>query len=322
MHGALHLVAPAAPIPFPFPTPEADLPPRFILLERRAPRRALRLADFLDVLGRERLDDLLPDLKAHLRQLAHYNRTVFGFGFDPAEVRVLPQDLPRMLAGLRHGILTRPLVLDSPSEDDARRLGFDRATPVLEYRIQKLAESGIHFPALAARLALWRELRRPLVGTLADIVQRHTTGLLGARDAFFLAHEDLPRPETVGDRIGAAPRLVLVGRNDELWRNPVLADDAGGPVVVEREQHLAAAGYAVRQGCRFLSPEAALLLLGAPGVRDGATSKLATTTAIWLAGVSTYGRVARIQSQADGILLECADAWSQSHFHRLAPTSE
>jgi hypothetical protein len=74
----------------------------------------LDIRAFTRLLHVEGLSDRLPDLETQLDALSDENHRVFGFSFDPQEIRIAERDLRWLLLGLRKGLLTRPLVIDSP----------------------------------------------------------------------------------------------------------------------------------------------------------------------------------------------------------------
>lgn len=313
----------ASVLPFPGVSVRRSAAPRGSRRPSRAPQGArLDLRAFVHLLAAEGLSDRLPDLERQVAALSAYNRCVFGFTFNPSEVRIPERDLPWLLLGLREGILTRPLVIDSPRAIDAVRLGIDLACPILTYRLEQLALSGIHFRCAAASWEVWRELRWPRHGPLADRVGR----LVGARSASYAdlaaVYDQLPPSPTIGERLGVGPRFLLVGPNWEERRNRVLAARTNGAPVVKTLASWRSAAFALDEGCRFLSPEAALLLLGTPGVRDGDSTFLASDGPIWLSALNRVGRVAMLQSESSGVVLSCGDPKRVEPFDRLPACSE
>lgn len=287
---------------------------------KRIPGRRLDLRAFRQHLETAGLSEQLPYLESRIEELADYNERVFGFSFDPADIRIAERDLPRMTLGLREGILVRPLVIDSPRTEDAVRLGLDLSAPMLRYRYDCLARSGIRFIGGEGRWEEWRELRTPWHGSLADRVRR--SGCPTSPPDFWGLHPLLPPPSTIGERLGAAPRLVLVGPDTEPFENRLLATGPDGEPVVRTMGSTHSAGNALRQGCRFLSHEGALLLLGTPDLRSDDSTMLASMGAIWLSAVNPFGRLAMLRTHTDGVELLCQDPQRDRPFDRVPASSE
>jgi hypothetical protein len=102
----------------------------------------------------------------------------------------------------------------------------------------------------------------------------------------------------------------------------VLATGGDGAPVVRTLSCIRSAAHALEQGCRFLTPEAALLLLGTPRVRERVSTFLATESSIWLSAVNPHGRVAMLRSLPDGVLLSCEDPRRIEPFDRVPASSE
>jgi hypothetical protein len=289
---------------------------------RPQPTQRLDLRSFTRLLHAEGLSDQLPDLETQVDALSDEHRSIFGFSFDPEEIRIAERDLPWMLLGLRKGILTRPLVIDSPCALDAVRLGLALSCSMLRYRFECLERSGIHFRNSSGSWALWSDLRWPRIAPLADAVRRLVGPRLPSSSDLAAVYERLPLSVTIGDRLGAAPRFLLVGRDREPVRNRVLAARPDGRPAMRSFIGFRYPALALERGCRFLSPEAALLLLGSQELRSGESSLLAADGPIWLSGLDPFGRVAMMQSEVDGIVIMCGDPRRNEPFDRLPASSE
>jgi hypothetical protein len=282
----------------------------------------LDLRTFVRLLQDEGLSDRLPDLELHIRRLSDYHRSVFGFTFDPAAIRIPNRDLAWMLLGLREGILTRGIVIDSPRAMDVVRLGLDPTCSMLRYRFEQLVRSGIHFISPCATWSLWNDLRWPKHGSLAERVTRVGGAPSASYTDLMAVYESLPSPPTIGGRVGIGPRLLLVGRNREPRLNRVLAARSNGEPVVKTMFDCRSPAFALEEGCRFLSPEGALLLLASPDVRDGESSYLAEEGPIWLSGLNPFGMMAKMQSEARGVFVSVGDVRRNDPLDRLPASSE
>ncbi|MEO6325685.1 MAG: hypothetical protein ABIQ65_13770 [Thermoanaerobaculia bacterium] len=310
-------------LPFPGVSRSSRFPAWHAIRSARPPRGdRLDLRTFVRLLEAEGLSDRLPDLELRVSALSDYNLKVFGFAFDPRDLRIPERDLPWLLMGLRTGVLTRPLVIDSPSAIDSIRVGLDVSSSLLFYRLERLAESGLHFSCFSGSREQWRDLRWTKHGSLADKLLRVVGSPSASHDDLTAVYERLRPAPTVGDRLGAGPRFLLVGSNREPSQNRVLARRPNGAPSVRRMLECRAPAFALEKGCRFLSPEAALLLLGSPGVRDDESSFLAVDGPIWLSGLNPFGRVATLQSESRGIVIGCGDPKRNEPLDRLPASSE
>ncbi|MEO6325924.1 MAG: hypothetical protein ABIQ65_14965 [Thermoanaerobaculia bacterium] len=282
----------------------------------------LDLHTFVRLLEAEGLSDRLPDLELQVSTLSNYNLRVFGFAFDPSEIRIPERDIPWLLMGLRTGILTRPLVIDSPSAIDAIRLGLASSSPLLFYRLERLAQSGIHFASFYGAREQWRDLRWTRRGALADKLLRVVGSASASHENLSAVYERLRPAPTVGDRLGAGPRFLLVGPDREPAQNRVLSKQSNGEPRAKKMLECRSPAFALEKGCRFLCPEGALMLLGSPGVRDDESSLLAVDGPIWLSGLNPFGRVATLQSESRGIVLDCGDPRRNDPLDRLPASSE
>jgi hypothetical protein len=284
---------------------------------------ALSVTEFEALLAHTDLLDRLPDLHADLADLSISNETCYGFSFDPAELCIAPRDLPRMLLGLWAGILIRPLVIDSPSRGDVNALQLSGETTMLEYRVRALAKSGLGFSDIEFSLPFWTNLRACADAPLWTALLKNDGGVDASRKHLAEVYPTLPPTPTIADRAGTAPRFLLIGPDDEPSINRVLADDIDGhPRIEVRELGGRSVRGALEQHARFLSPEAALLALGAPGVRDDYTSRLATDSWAWVSGITQDGRVAAFSTQDYGIHLGVADPTNQDPMIRFPASSE
>ncbi|KAA0255529.1 hypothetical protein FBQ97_00100 [Acidobacteria bacterium ACD] len=289
---------------------------------RHQPTSRLDLRSFVRLLRAEGLSARLPSLRHQVEELAERHHAVFGFGFDPDEIRIPARDLPGMLLGLREGILTRPVVVDSPHILDAIRLGLDFASSMLRYRIERLAASGIRFRFPELGWALWSDLRWPRHGSLAERIRRIVGMPSASHGDLVTVYERLPRPPTIGERLGTAPRLLFVGESREPWRTKLLGSDSSGELVVKALQSFRSAAVALEEGCRFLSPEAALLLLASPETRQGNPGPFGWEGPVWLSGVDQFGRVAMMEADSDAVTLSCRQPRRFEMFDRLPASSE
>lgn len=311
------------------PFPGVDFPRSTRIPLRRSIRSGhpsrtdrLDLRAFVRLLEAEGLSDRLPDLEHQVATLSNYNFTVFGFAFDPSEIRIPERDLPWLLLGLREGILTRPLVIDSPSAIDALRLSLDASYSLLAYRFEKLARSGIRFSAFQGGWEPWRDLRWTRRGSLSERLRKIVGSPSASYDDLLSVYEGLGPAPTVGDCLGAGPRFLLVGPNREAPRNRVLAIRPNGEPRVKRMLECRSPAFALEEGCRFLSPEATLMLLGSPGVRADDSSILGMDGPIWLSGLNSLGRVAMMQAETRGVALTCGDPRRNDPVDRLPASSE
>ena len=282
----------------------------------------LDLGSFVRLLEREGLADRLPHLELRVQALSNDYLNVFGFTFDPSEIRIPKRDVPRLLLGIRERVFTRPLVIHSPSVLDAIRLGLQPSMPMLTYRFECLARSGLRFKSAFTSWIFWKDLRSPRDRPLADEVRRVVGPRLSASSDLAAVYEGLPPGATIAERLGAAPQFLLVGRNRESAHNRVLATRADGTPVVKVLTGCRSPAFAMERGCRFLSPEAALLLLGWQDNRDGDSSLLACEGPIWLSALDPFGRVPMLQSEPDGVVLSTGDPRRNEPFDRLPATSE
>lgn len=273
--------------------------------------RSLPLDVFHAVLAAEGLDDCVPDLDARLAVLARAHRTLYGFSFAPSALRVPARDLPWLLAGLAAGLTLRPLVLDSPRPEDVRRLGLDPRQSLLSYRLDRLMASGMRILNPGGSRALAEQLRWPERGSLAEC--------LGPRGLCDLpaVYDRLDHPATIRSRTGEHPRLVLVGRHTGPRRGPLLAPRDGGGVRVVDPATFPTAATVLAAGCRLLTPEEAVLLAGAPDLRDDTSTFLGCDGPILLGALTPYARIATITSHDDRIQLATADPWRVHAADRL-----
>lgn len=283
----------------------------------------LTVTEFEALLAHLDLLDRLPDLHADLADLSISNETWYGFSFDPAELRIAPRDLPRMLLGLWAGILIRPLVIDSPSREDVNALQLSGETTMLEYRVRALAKSGLGFSDIELSLQFWTNLRACADAPLWTALLKNDGVVDASRKHLAEVYPTLPPTPTIADRAGTAPRFLLIGPDDEPRINRVLADGIDGrPRIEVCELGGRSVRSALEQHTRFLSPEAALLALGAPGVRDDYTSRFASDSWAWVSGIIPDGRVAALSTQDYGVHLGVADPTNQDPMIRLPVSSE
>jgi hypothetical protein len=102
----------------------------------------------------------------------------------------------------------------------------------------------------------------------------------------------------------------------------VLAAGPNGTPIVRGMSPFHSAACAFEARCRFLAPEAALLLLGAPDVRDRSSTFLGADHGIWLSALDPFGRVAMMRSHPDGIELSCEHPRRSDPIDRLPASSE
>lgn len=293
--------------PPPPPARQAILPfPRRVPPRHTKQTGRLDLFHFIHLLDEEGLADRVPFLEDSIAALAHYHRSVFGFGFRPSDLRIPLRDVPWILLGIRDGILTRPVVLDSPSLMDVVELGLDTAQSILHLRIERLAASGMQF--LGSDVA-WDGLRSARHGALADRLAR---SLQRGRSAWWSdfqdVYEHLPDGPTVGERVGTAPRLLFVGAPEGPRPGRLLAVRESSEPCARTVAPWQSAALTLEAGCRFLGPEAALLLAGCPDVREGDSSLLGGGQPVLLAALTPSARVATMQAEAHGVRLGCRDA--------------
>jgi hypothetical protein len=272
----------------------------------------------MDRLATDGLAERVPYLEEHVRALAHTHRSLFGFAFTPSELRIPARDLPWLLAGIRAGLLTRPVVLDSPRAQDVASLGLDPSQSLLRFRVERLRASGMHVRSPEASLATWETLRWPERDSLAEALAAKPP--LALRDPLGV-YERLPQAATIGERVGMRPRLLLVGRGTGPRRGALLGARSDGTVRLHDSTEWATAASALESGCRFLTPEAALLLAGAPGVRDEESSFLGLDGPVLLAALTPHARIATLSSDEDGIQLGTADPWRMHTFDRFVAVS-
>lgn len=263
----------------------------------------LDLKSFTALLRAEGLAERLPDLADRVRALAHSARILYGFSFAPSELRIPTRDLPWLLAGLASGLTCRPLVVDSPRPADVAALGLDPHQPMLAYRLERLRASGMRILNPSAGAALAAEYRWPERGSLADALGDN--GLQHLPEVY----ERLPPARTIGGRVGAGPRLVLVGQYLGPRRGPLLATGTAGSARVEDPATFPTAASVLAAGCRLLTPEVALLLAGFPDVRDDVSSFLGCDGPVLLSALTPFARLATITSFETGIQLGTADPW-------------
>jgi hypothetical protein len=278
----------------------------------------LDLGGFVELLANEGLAQRVPYLAEQVRTLAHAHRALFGFSFTPSELRVPVRDLPWLLAGIRAGLLTRPVVLDSPHAEDVASLGLNPTQTMLRFRVERLMASGMHISSPQASLATWEMLRWPERDSLAETLAGDGHGALRDLPA---SYDGLAPTATIAQRVGARPRLLLVGRTTGPRRGPLLGARRDGTVRIVDPDAWPTAASVLDAGCRFLTPEAALLLAGAAGMRDGESSFLGCDGSVLLAALTPHARIATITSDEDGIQLGTADPWRVHAFDRFVAVS-
>lgn len=266
------------------------------------PTQNIGVAEFLELLADNGLAKKLPGFRARLDKLARSNRATYGFSFNRDDPRLVhAADIPRMLLGLREGILTQAVVIDSPSGGDMRRLKLDPLQSMLALRFIALKKSGLRFLYESAE-EIWTKVRTPENAPLWTAYhQMIRKNLVRAFDA-------LPPPPTIFERRDSPPRLVLVGRNSSPRNCRVLVDLDGQPGVRQFNQSVHRSielTSALAHRASFLTPEAALILMGSPGVRVGKTTLLARPThssycEVMLAGLLPKGKALNIRSFKGG----------------------
>ncbi len=288
-----------------------------------APTPPLTLSQLEDRLAAESITDRLPNLRQQLDDLARHNAETYGFSFQPDDLTIPEADVSRMLLGLREGLLTRLLVIDSPTAADVQRLHLRGETTMLEYRMSALIKCGYRFYDVPERLSSLSELRTPTDHPLWTLFVKPDGTVDTSESHAASIYRALPATPTIADRTGAAPRLILTGPDAWGTTARLLADgDDGTPVILDRSGSSLTPEEALRARAHFISPEAALVALGAPYPHARQTPASVPKAWHWTAGLTPEGEVARLYAYQGAVGLRWGDPADFLGHCRFPATSE